>query len=318
MSIEVVLHQMIIIFVLILIGLFLHKKSLFNENTSRQISSLIVNFCNPALLICSVFDEGPKASGQELLTGAFLVLLAYAILLLCGYLLPHILKVPAKDHFAYRLITIYGNVSFIGIPLASAVLGPGSLIYVSLNNLVYNFLIYTHGLSVIRKAAGIEEKKTEDFLSRLKMLTKKCINIGTVSAAVTLILYLCDFGVPTLISDTLSSIGRCATFLSMLVLGVSVAQMPLRDIFTHGRLYIFTLLRMILLPIGCVFLFRLFTDNALIINTTALLLAVPVGNMPLILSKEYGINHPVISRGIILTTLLSVITIPLVTMLISA
>lgn len=313
MSIDVVLQQMVIIFILIMIGYFLFRSSRLSESTSRQISSIIVNFCNPALLICSVFDEAPKASAKDLLTGAFLVVIAYAILWLCGHVIPALLKAPKQDIFAWRLITIYGNVSFIGIPLASAVLGPGALIYVSLNNLAYNILIYTHGLSVIKRAAGISEKGTERSPFRPTSCIKNIINVGTVSAAVTIILYLCNLHVPVLVSDTLSCVGRSTTFLSMLVLGVSVAQLPLKEIFSHVRLYLFAMLRMALVPIGSIFLFRLFTDNTLIINTTVLLLAVPAGNMPLILSKQYGIDNPVLPRGIILTTLLSLITIPLVT-----
>ncbi len=329
MSIEIVLQQMAIIFILIMTGALLYRKSMISDETSKQISALIMNLCNPALLICSVFDAGPKASNSDLLTGTFIVLLAYAVLILCGHLIPHILRVPGEEHFAYKLITIYGNVGFIGIPLAMALLGSGSLIYVSLNNLVYNILIYTHGLSTIKTAAiesasrnlsgdasplEPEKKIAEGYARALLKVTKKFVNAGTVSAVITIVLYISDISIPVLLSDTLTHVGRSTTFLSMLILGVSVAQMPLSDIFSHKKLYVFAALRMVIIPILCVFLFRLFTDNVLIISTTALMLAVPAGNIPLILCKQNNIDSAVISRGIILSTLLSFLTIPIVTL----
>ncbi len=314
MSVEIVLQQMIIILILITIGMFLYRKSMLSDITSKQISGLIINLCNPALLIGSVFTDEPKVSSTELLTAMFLILLAYTILILCSHLIPYILRVKKEEHFIYHLLTIYGNVGFIGIPFALAVLGTGSLIYVSLNNLVYNILIYTHGIITIKKAAGIKEEKTGDFRSRLSLNLKKFINVGTISALITIVLYLCDFRVPAILPKTLSHIGVCTTFLSMLVLGVSTAQLPFKEIFTVPKLYVFAALRLIAIPVACVFLFRLFTDNVLIINTTAFMLAVPAGNMPLILSKEYDLDCPMIAKGIILSTILSAITIPIVTL----
>ena len=329
MSIGILLQQMMMIFILIMIGAFLYRKSMLSDSTAKQVSALIINICNPALLICSVFDAGPKASTSDLLNGFFIILISYAILILCGYLMPYILRAPKEDHFAYGLLTIYGNVGFIGIPLSMAVLGPGSLIYVSISNLIYNILVYTQGIATIKATVkrnkplvpsddipNNETKKEEakSYAHRFFQITGKFINAGTISAILTIILYLSDIHIPALFSDTLTHVGRSTTFLSMLVLGVSVAQMPFAAIFSHKKLYAFAVLRMVLIPVLCVFLFRLFTDNTLIISTTALMLSVPAGNVPLILCRQHDLDSALISRGIILSTLLSFVTIPIVTL----
>ena len=110
--------------------------------------------------------------------------------------------------------------------------------------------------------------------------------------------------------------GQTTTLLSMLVLGTSVAQMALKDIFSHPKLYGFVLLRQILLPICCVILFRPIINNTLISNTLALMLAVPAGNLPLMLCKQLHVDGDTISQGIILTTILSLVTIPVVSLVI--
>ena len=235
-------------------------------------------------------------------------------------------------HYAYQMLTIFGNVGFIGIPLASAVLGTQSLIFVSIYNLIFNILIYTFGISVLHRAeerqmqiSASKSTQTPD-LPRKSNLSqdatahnapsqwKKLINAGTISAAATIIFYLGDFHVPVIVSSTLTYMGQATTLLSMLVLGVSVAQMAPKDIFSHPKLYGFTLLRQILVPIGCIVLFRPLIQNPLILNTMALMLAVPAANMPLMLSKQLHVETDTISQGIILTTILSLGTIPVVSL----
>lgn len=321
MSITVVLEQMIIIMILILTGIFLYRKKMLSEDTSRQISGLIVNVTNPALLICSAFDDTPKLSLRELGVGMCVFLLSYTVLILSAYLIPLILRVPEHSRYSYRMLTVFGNVGFIGIPLASAVLGSGSLIFVSMSNLIYNILVYTFGISTLRKASLKQHPEEQDYDAQSSnadsgSLFHKLVNAGTVSAALTIIFYLSNFRIPSIISSSLTYAGRTTTFLSMLVLGVSVAQMALKDIFSQSKLYAFALIRQILLPIGFTLTLGLFVKEPLILNTCALMLAVPAGNMPLMLSKQLNVDESTISRGIILTTILSLATIPVVALFI--
>lgn len=311
MSITVVLQQMIIIFILIGIGMILYRSKMLSEETAKQISGIIINVTNPALLICSAFDDGPKVSLRELAIALAAYAAVFAILIVIGFLIPCLLRVPKKLHYAYQMLTIFGNVGFIGIPLASAVLGNESLIFVSIFNLLFNLLIYTFGMSMLQKAAG--QTPDGDSIPRHNSASgrlQKFVNAGTISAVFTIVFYLGDFHVPVIISSTLSYTGRATTLLSMLVLGVSVAQMAPKDIFSHPKLYLFTLLRQILVPIGCILLLRGLIDNKLILNTMLLMVAVPAANMPLMIAKQMDMDTESISQGIILTTVLSLVTVP--------
>ena len=313
MSITVVLQQMVIIFILIGIGMLLFRRGLLSEEGSKQISGLIINVTNPALLICSALDDGPKVSLRELGIALAAYAAVFAILTAVGFLLPCLLRVPENLHYAYQMLTIFGNVGFIGIPLSSAVLGSESLIFVSIFNLLYNLIIYTLGISLLQRAArrqageGSPAPKTGFTSGTLQ----KLVNAGTVSAAVTIVFYLGNFRIPVIISSALSYTGRATTLLSMLVLGVSVAQMAPKEIFSQPKLYLFTLLRQILVPIGCILLMRSLIDNKLILNTMLLMVAVPAANMPLMLSKQLNMETESISQGIILTTVLSLVTVPI-------
>lgn len=321
MSISVVLQQMVIIFILIGIGMVLFRRRLLSEEGSKRISGLIINVTNPALLICSALDDGPKASLRELGIALAAYAAVFAILIAVGFLLPYLLRVPKNLHYAYQMLTVFGNVGFIGIPLASAVLGSESLIFVSIFNLLFNLLIYTLGISLLQRAVreqmkegvAVSAKQPDKTLTQISSgRLQKLVNAGTISAAVTIIFYLGNFHVPVIISSALSYTGRATTLLSMLVLGVSVAQMAPKEIFSHPKLYLFTLLRQILVPIGCILLMRSLIDNKLILNTMLLMAAVPAANMPLMLAKQMDMETEAISQGIILTTVLSLVTVPVV------
>lgn len=319
---------MVIIFILIMIGTVLYKKALLSDDSSKQISGIIANFCNPALLISSVFESTERIPTRELLNGAFLVFITYAILIACSLLLPILFHVKKEETYIYRLVTIFANTGFIGIPLISAVLGPGALIYVSINNLGFNILMYTFGIASIKKAKEREisanysgtadnystKKEKKNTAASLLHIIKNFINIGTISSVLTIVLYVSDLNIPALFSNTISYVGRSTTFLSMLVLGVSLAQLNIASFLQRKKLFFFTLFRLIIIPVGSIFILRAFTKDSLLLYTQILMLALPAGNMPLILSKQHGLESETISVGILLSTVLSLITIPIVTL----
>ncbi len=309
MSIWVVQKQMIVIFVMILIGVYLYKKKHLSNVSSKDLSWLIVNVTNPITLLCSALSEEEKVSAGELGIAFLSFAVMYAILIPLAYLIPMLLNVDRDRRYAYRMLAIFGNVGFIGIPFASAVLGPKSLIFVSICCLVFNIIIYTYGVASL-KAVAEEQHPDEDKGDAFS--AKNIINSGTVMSVVTIVVYLLDIKMPDMIDSTLNYIANCTTFLSMIVLGVSVAQMVPKEVFTRWRLYVFLILRQVLVPVLFIFVMRMFITNELILKTIAVMAAMPAANMPLMMAKQYGVKEDMISAGIILTTLTSIITIPAV------
>jgi predicted permease len=300
---------MIVIFVMILIGVYLYKKKHLSNVSSKDLSWLIVNVTNPITLLCSALSEEEKVSAGELGIAFLSFAVMYAILIPLAYLIPMLLNVDRDRRYAYRMLAIFGNVGFIGIPFASAVLGPKSLIFVSICCLVFNIIIYTYGVASLQAVA--EEQHPDDDKEDA-FSAKNIINSGTVMSVVTIVVYLLDIKMPDMIDSTLNYIANCTTFLSMIVLGVSVAQMVPKEVFTRWRLYVFLILRQILVPVLFIFVMRMFITNELILKTIAVMAAMPAANMPLMMAKQYGVKEDMISAGIILTTLTSIFTIPAV------
>ena len=300
---------MIVIFILILIGALLYKKGHLTNIVSKELSWIVVNITNPMTLLSAALSEEDKVSAGEVGIAFLCFIVMFAILIPLAYLLPVILGVDKDRRYAYRMLAIFGNVGFIGIPFSAAVLGTQSLIFVSICGLTFNMIIYTYGVASFKATAAVQHP---DEVQGDGFKLRNMINSGTVISVITIIVYLTNVKIPDIASSTISLIGNCTTFISMLVLGVSVAQMVPQEVFTRWRLYVFVVIRQILIPILIVFVLRPFITNELILRTVAVMAAMPAANLPLMLAKQYGVKEDMISAGIILTTVTSIITIPAV------
>lgn len=302
MSTAVVFQQMLIIFMLIGIGFLIFKKGWCPHESSKYFSFLVTSVCNPAIMISSALDKETTATRGDILITAGIAFIVFTILIISGYLLPILLGAPKEERKFYNMMTVYGNISFIGIPVVSAVLGTSAVIYVTVFNLFFNVLIYTHGILVLNPETNDDDQP----------FWKKFINVGTIAAVLTIIIFWFKIPLPEVISSTIGHAGKCTTFLSMVVLGSSLVQIKFKDIFTVPRLYAFVAIRMVLYPVVIGLVLKQFFSNTMMIQAILLMMAMPAANMPLMLAKQYDMDCPVMSKGILLSTMLSLITITLV------
>ncbi|BFL45878.1 AEC family transporter [Lactonifactor longoviformis] len=299
MSFSLVLGQMVMIFILMMIGFFFFKQKLVSEQAAKDISVMVVNLCSPVLLISSVSRES-SVTQHNVLVFTIVTVLSFAVLILLGHLISALLLVPKPRKSDYMMMTIFGNVGFIGIPVVSGLLGQDALIYVAIYNLAFNILIYTYGIYIIRK-----DMEGEQGGFRLK----SCINPGTIASLITIIIFWFHIPVPNVAAQLLNYAGQPATFLSLFVIGTSLAQMNLREVVSDVRLLLFTLLRFVAVPILAVLLSKLVLKDEMMRGVLALMIAVPVGNLPAMLNKQFGKDDSVVAKGIVYTTVLSVLTI---------
>lgn len=340
----VVISQMIMIFLLIAIGFGLSRSSHLTSESSRDLSWIVLNITNPITILVAAIEDEQKVSAMELAVAFALFIGIYIFLGIVAYLLPILMGVERDDRYSYRYLSVFSNVGFIGIPFCSAVLGVHSLIYVSICSLVFNLIAYTVGMSAMEKVgmrqngavkpgevdspesltggdAGMggdstsgESRCSGEGGARKTMAgLKKVVNSGTVFSILTIVVYIMNIKFPSVIMNTLSYIGRSTTFLSMIVLGVSVASLSVKEIFGKPVLYVFTLLRQIVVPVALIFVLKPFVDNTLLLQTAIIMVAMPCANLPLMMAKQYRAKEDTISSGIMLTTFCAILTIPIVT-----
>lgn len=300
------LQQMIIMFLLMSVGFVGSKIGMITEETSKRLSAIVVNIANPAMILVSgISDE--RMEGRELLSLTVVILAIYAVLLLLAYLLPVLLRVDPKSRGVYQAMTVFSNIGFMGYPIIAALYGSSAVLYGALYSIPFNILIYTFGVSALRKKENGEEKK--------KLSLKEVLNIGVITSIISLILYLWQIRVPGFFTDTLNYLGNLTAPLSMMVIGASMTSISLRELFTDVRLLLFSLIKLLLIPVLGMLLIRQVVTNEVICGVFMIMLATPAGSMTAMLAQEYDGDYETASRGVTLTTLLSVITMPVVSLL---
>ncbi len=308
--IMVALQQMLVLFIIMVIGFIAYKKNIITDETSKKLSAIVVNISNPALILSSVTGNA-TVTGAELVETMFVAIGMYVFLIAVAALVPVIIKAPAKDRGTYRVMTIFGNVGFMGFPIISSLYGGGALLYASLFLLPYNILIYTYGVWEMCKSSsegsGAVKKSGRESI-------KQIFNIGVIFCIIAVVVYALGIKFPAWVNTTVSMLSSTTAPLSMMVIGASFATMNFKKVFLNVRTWVFSALRLLVIPVLGTFLVSLVTDNPSIIGVTMVMLGVPVGSMTAMLAQEYGGDYALSSETVAMTTLLSVVTFPIVSM----
>jgi predicted permease len=190
----------------------------------------------------------------------------------------------------------------MGLPILQATYGDEALLYGALFQFPFNFLIYTYGIAVLR---GESSKSGGPKLS-------KFLNVGVVSCIIAIIIYLTKIPMPGFINTSSRSLSGLAAPLSMMVIGQSMVHIKVKDLFGDLRLLVFSLIKLIIVPVVGVLLLKLFIRDEMFLNVCFIMMATPIASMTAMLSQQYGGDYKTASKGVALSTVLSVITIPLI------
>lgn len=308
MSISIILNQLITLFLMMALGFFLHKIHMMPREFNQKLTKLLLNVTMPALILNSVLTAEEKASGTTVLLVFGLAVAMYALLPLFGFLIAKLLFVPKKQFGLYVFMTAFSNIGFMGFPLINALLGSEAVFYTALFNIIFNLSAYSYGVLLVNY--GLEEKDPSAGSG-----AKLHLSPGILLSLLAVILYFVDLPVPGSVVNAVSSIGGLTTPLAMLLIGASLASMNLREVFTDWRVYPYTLLRQLLLPILLFLPLKQFLHNELLLGVTLIMLSVPVANTAVLFSTEYHADEKLAARTIFITTLSSLGTIPLIILL---
>ena len=277
MDIMVVFQTMLKLFLLLILGFVLFKCHIFDEYTNKKISALIVNVASPMLIISSIAGvEGSNKSIVFLMIGAGILM--YIGFIILGKIINRIFPFPKKDWPVYECMVVFANTGFMGYPVLLDVFGQEAVFYASLIHMAFNFFVYTYAIMCLTKGDDSEFK-----------------------------LNLFDIQLPSVLMDTINSVGSLTAPLSMMMIGSSLAVYPIKDSFTDWRSYVFAFVRLMIVPFVTMIMCRLLHIDAYYANITIITNAMPVGSMVLMLATQYNANVKIVTRNIVVSTLLSVI-----------
>ena len=289
------------LFSLLIVGYFLNKKKILDSHINTGLSALLLNATNPALILSSLGATGGVAKGD---VSKLLVfgLCFYIMLPIFAWLIVHLLRIHPSKRSIAQLLIIFSNTGFMAIPILQTLYGDVSVFYSNILNLPFNFLFFSYGVYLMnRETAGA---------SGGKLNWRKFINPGIVASAIALLLYFCNITLPKVATETFSFLGNMTPPLSMIILGSVLAEYPLSSIFKDLKINLMLIVKQLLLPVIATVLAHLVFTDPVITGIITLTFAMPCATMTVMLSKEYRSDTLTASAGVVFTTVLSLITIP--------
>ncbi len=296
-----ILTQMLMIFGIVLVGLFAAKRNLWSGDLDRKLSIFIMNISMPALILASVMGKDLAFENSELLALVIVAIVNYVVLIGMAYLIPHIWKVNRSREGILKFMLAFGNVSFIGYPVCDAVFGPKAVFCASVLNIPFNLLVFTIGVSFINGG------KAKSAFSP-KLILSPCV----ITSLIAVLIAVCRIQVPAPVGQWFHLLGDLTIPCALLIIGSSLSHIPVRDMLGNRFVYAMTALRLIVLPLLVGAVLALMGINAFVCDVAVVLSAMPVATNGIMLCLQYGQDERVMTQGLFFTTLLSVITIPLV------
>lgn len=299
---KTVATQMIVLFTIVIVGYFLRKKGTINHEFSRQLSSFVINISCPCLIISSVMtDNHPDAS--LILPLIILSFATYAFLILIAFLLPRYLPINHDDDGLFGFMITFGNVGFIGYPVVASIFGGNAVFYASILNFPNTLLVFTIGTLFI-----------SGNYKHVRFDPKILYSPGLIASYISIIIVAFDIHTPQAIGQTFNLLGSMTVPSALLIIGSSMAQVPIRKMLGSRGVYIMAALRLIVMPYIILQICRALGVDELITNINVVIIAMPVASFGTLFCIKYGRGEETMAQGTFITTLLSVITIPIVAM----
>ena len=300
------LEVMVMLFTMVILGYTACKLGYMGDKFDKKLSSIVVDITCPLLVLSSVMgDEMPDRSLILPLVGVGF--LTYIILLVFGFWVPRFISKNHDDQGMIGFSLMFANVGFIGYPIVASIFGPNAVFYAALLNVPNTFFIFTAGVMLVKGEYSIRQFNPKVLLSPAL--------IGAFIAAL-----LVAFGVhtPEMIARPITMVGNITVPAALMIIGSSMARLPLREIIGSGKVYATSFLRLVIVPLSVYFLFRLCGVNTLINNINTVVIAMPVASFGTMFCMKYGRNPSLMTEATFITTLFSIITIPLITLLFGA
>lgn len=304
MSTMVVFNQMMCLFLMISLGYGAAKWGIVSPQVSGGLSSMVVKITCPMMVLSSVMTAKPQGTMKEIGVVFLLSVLLYIIFPLIGVVLNFILRTPEKDRRLYIFMTTFSNVAFMGFPVINAIYGETGVFFTAIFNLTFNLFVFTFGVQLMSGHSG-----------KGAISLKALLNPGIIAALVAILIFVLKIPVPAIISTTCSTVGSMTTPLAMIVIGSSLASVPLIEVFSEYRLYPYTILKQGVAPVLIWLVFKNFITDPMILAITVIVSAMPVAATTVMFSKEYGQDDVKAAKSVFITTLISILTIPAITML---
>ena len=299
MEFATLLEKMIVFVALMVVGYICARRGVVNENYTKITSNLVINVFMFATILSSAMDMDTTLGFGELALSFVALTLTIVFCFVVAFVAVRLFRIEQEHAAQFELLAAVSNTMFIGVPVAQGILGPLSVFYISLSNIAFNFMLYSYGIWLLSGGkTGIR--------------IKELLSMPMVASVLALLIFLIKPPVPGAVRNIVSALSGATLPLSMLVIGSSLGGGKLLSAFRNRQLYRMSFVRLILTPLLLGLLARLLISDQVLRMTCIILAACPSGVIISVLSIQYDRDYVFASEGVLQSTALSMLTIPLV------
>lgn len=301
------LQSVLVLFILIIIGYFAGKLKLITIQGQKDITNLVLYITMPATIFNAMQLEFNTERVQRAFTIFVIVAICYLLMLLAGYLVSKQTNLSKAKQDVFRVALLLSNTSFMGYPIVKNLLGDEALFYAVIGaGFIFEIVSWSIGIYLIgRNGSG-----------KVEFNWKKIVfSPGILSIVVGLIFFFFRWKVIEPVNSVLNILSPATSPLAMIVVGLILSRSDVKKIFSNKFLYLHAFLKLFFIPILILFTLKLlgFNDYELIIPT--IMLGMPTASYVAMFAQNYDNNPEFASQMVFMTSLLSVISIPVITLL---
>lgn len=300
MEMPTIINSVISLFLIMLVGVYGSKKGIINSNVSKGLTGILLDITLPCMIIMSFsfqYDEGVKSNVLKTFYYSFSV---YIIIAMVSRLLMLPIKKEKKTilHFS----NIFTNTGYIGFPILNVLYGPEAVMYGSIFNIFFTIFLWTYGIIIFK---GKMEKKELG-----KEMLKALRNPSLIAVYIGIIMMIFDLKLPQIILASTNSIGSMTGPISMIIVGSLAYKVNIKEHLKDRTVYYGITVKLIIIPAILYFLSLLINDRTIVSNSVIILASMPAAAMTSIFADSFNIKRDYAAVFVVITTLLSVFTLP--------
>lgn len=302
MKFDTVITQIVVLFLITVIGFFARKKNIINGEINKGLTELLLNITLPFLILTS-FNF--NFSVDKLYKSGAIIIYAICIFVI-SYLIGRamFMKYPRNVKSVLIFTAMFSNCGYMGFPIIESIYGKEGVFYAAIFNMVFNIVMWTVGVALF---TGKKELST---------FKKAFLNPGTVAVYIGLFIFLFSIKIPVPIYKTFEMVGGMTSPLSMIVIGAMLGEMNIKEVFSSLPAYYSSFIRLIFVPVAVFFLLKLLGARDMILGVLTLVSAMPTAVNTAIISEKYGGDSAFASKCVFIATVLSAVTIPMIMLLV--
>lgn len=297
-----IINSVLSLFIIMLIGVYGNRKKIITEDINKGLTEILLRIALPILIVSSfiiTYDDRIKENVIKAFYYSFIT-----FILLGVFSTIFLLPIKKDKKTILQFANVFSNTGYIGFPILNSIYGSEAILYGSIFQMFYTIFIWTYGIMLFKGNIKKEDIKKESM--------QVLLNPSIIAVFIGLLIMLFNIKLPDMMLISINSVGSMTGPLSMIIVGVILSKVRIKDYMKDWTIYYGIAIKLVILP-GVIYCISLLVNDATkVVNTIVILTAMPAAIMTSIFGDSFNKEKEYATVIVFLTTILSIITLPII------